>query len=105
MKAVLYTDRGNDIVRAAMGSSDSEAEEAAVVKETDPALPSSSPAKPGGDQISAVIGNVGRWQLEKVLLVFLAAAPGKNTKLLNNKPEYHHLHHIKLQIRKNKNQS
>ena len=56
-----------------------EAEEEAVVKETDPALPSSPPTKEGGggDQISAVIGNVGRWQLEKVLLVFLASAPGK----------------------------
>ena len=60
-----------------MGSSDTEAEEEAVVKETDPALPSCPPTKEGGDQISAVIGNVGRWQLEKVLLVFLASAPGK----------------------------
>ena len=60
-----------------MGSSDTEAEEEAVLKETDPALPSSPPSKEGGDQISAVIGNVGRWQLEKVLLVFLASAPGK----------------------------
>ena len=72
-----------------MGNSDAEAEteEESVVKETDPALPPSSPVKQGGDQISAVIGNVGRWQLEKVLLVFLASAPGKNKeilKLLNN---------------------
>ena len=65
-----------------MANTDTEAEaeaEEAVVKETDPALPSSSsPTKEGGggDQISAVIGNVGRWQLEKVLLVFLASAPG-----------------------------
>ena len=61
-----------------MGSSETETEEEAVVKETEPALPSSSPppSKEGGDQISAVIGNVGRWQLEKVLLVFLASAPG-----------------------------
>ena len=67
-----------------MSTSNTEAEEEAVVKETDPALPSSSssPTKQGGDQISAVIGNVGRWQLEKVLLVFLASAPGKN----KNKP-------------------
>ena len=67
-----------------MANSDTEAEaeaetEETVVKETDPALPSSPPTKEGGggDQISAVIGNVGRWQLEKVLLVFLASAPGK----------------------------
>ena len=66
-----------------MSNSNTEAEEEVAVKETDPALPSSSsPTKQGGDQISAVIGNVGRWQLEKVLLVFLASAPGKK----NNKP-------------------
>ena len=28
------------------------------------------------DQVSEVIGEVGRWQLEKILIVFLAAAPG-----------------------------
>jgi len=35
-------------------------------------------AKPAakGDQITNVIGEVGRWQLEKVLIVFLASAPG-----------------------------
>jgi len=42
--------------------------------ETDPALP--KPAAPKQDQISAVIGEVGRWQIEKILLVFIAAAPG-----------------------------
>jgi len=31
---------------------------------------------PKGDQITAVIGEVGRWQLEKILIVFIAAAPG-----------------------------
>ena len=31
---------------------------------------------PKGDQVSAVIGEVGRWQIEKILIVFLAAAPG-----------------------------
>ena len=31
---------------------------------------------PKGDQVSAVIGEVGRWQIEKILLVFLASAPG-----------------------------
>ena len=29
------------------------------------------------DQLTAVIGEVGRWQLENILLVFIAAAPGK----------------------------
>jgi len=43
-------------------------------KETDPALP--KPAAPKGDQITGIIGEVGRWQIEKVLLVFIAAAPG-----------------------------
>ena len=33
-------------------------------------------AKPKMDQVSGVIGEVGRWQLEKILIVFLAAAPG-----------------------------
>jgi len=43
-------------------------------KETDPALP--GPAVPKGDPITSVIGEVGRWQIEKILLVFIAAAPG-----------------------------
>jgi len=43
-------------------------------KETDPALP--KPAAPKQDQITAVIGEVGKWQIEKVLLIFIAAAPG-----------------------------
>ena len=43
-------------------------------KETDPAIPK---AAPKGDQITNVIGEVGRWQLEKILIVFIAAAPGK----------------------------
>ena len=30
-----------------------------------------------GDQITNVIGEVGRWQIEKILIVFFAAAPGK----------------------------
>ena len=41
--------------------------------ETDPAIP--KPATKG-DQITNVIGEVGRWQLEKILIVFIAAAPG-----------------------------
>jgi len=42
-------------------------------KETDPAIPK---AAPKGDQVTNVIGEVGRWQLEKILIVFIAAAPG-----------------------------
>ena len=45
-------------------------------KETDPALPSRQ-TQQSADQIAKVIGNVGRWQVEKILLVFLASAPGK----------------------------
>ena len=41
--------------------------------ELEPALPKAVKA----DQVSAVIGEVGRWQLEKILIVFLAAAPGR----------------------------
>merc|ERR1719495_1497646 len=41
--------------------------------EKDPAIPQPAPKE---DQITAVIGEVGRWQLEKILIVFLAAAPG-----------------------------
>ena len=29
-----------------------------------------------GDQITNIIGEIGRWQLEKILIVFIAAAPG-----------------------------
>jgi len=35
-----------------------------------------APPKPKGDQITNVIGELGRWQFEKIILVFLAAAPG-----------------------------
>ena len=42
-------------------------------KETDPAIPKPAPK---GDQVTNVIGEVGRWQLEKILIVFIAAAPG-----------------------------
>ena len=45
------------------------------VKETDPALPKDVPKSK--DQITDVIGEVGKWQLEKILIVFLASAPGK----------------------------
>ena len=34
------------------------------------------------DQVSEVIGEVGRWQLEKILIVFLAAAPGMLLSLM-----------------------
>ena len=33
-----------------------------------------------GDQITNVIGEVGRWQIEKILIVFFAAAPGTGDK-------------------------
>ena len=42
--------------------------------EKDPALPKPAPK---GDQICNVIGEIGRWQLEKILIVFIAAAPGE----------------------------
>jgi len=41
--------------------------------EKEPALPKPAPK---GDQITNVIGEIGRWQLEKILIVFIAAAPG-----------------------------
>ena len=52
-------------------------------KETDPALPKAEEKPKGGDQIANVIGEVGRWQLEKILIVFLASAPGIYIALLN----------------------
>ena len=49
--------------------------------ETDPALPKNEPEKQlNKDQISSVIGEVGRWQLEKILIVFLASAPGEECR-------------------------
>ena len=45
-------------------------------KETDPALPKDLPKSK--DQITEVIGEVGKWQLQKILIVFLASAPGLN---------------------------
>ena len=36
------------------------------------------PPKPKGDQITNVIGDLGRWQFEKIILVFLASAPGNH---------------------------
>ena len=58
-----------------MGDTDENKDD--IDKETAPALPSDGPnKKPAQDQISKVIGDVGRWQIEKILLVFLASAPG-----------------------------
>lgn len=37
------------------------------------------PPKPKGDQITNVIGDLGRWHFEKILIVFLASAPGEYT--------------------------
>ena len=51
-------------------------EEPQDVKETDPALPDTKMPVKGGDQVTRVIGEVGRWHLEKILIVFLASAPG-----------------------------
>ena len=34
------------------------------------------PPKPKGDQITNVIGDLGRWHFEKILIVFFASAPG-----------------------------
>ena len=45
--------------------------------ETDPALPKPKKIIKGSDQVTSVIGEVGKWQLEKILIVFLASAPGK----------------------------
>ena len=36
------------------------------------------PPKPKGDQITNVIGDLGRWHFEKILIVFFASAPGNN---------------------------
>ena len=55
----------------------SETGEESPERETDPALPTPA-SEESGDQITKIIGNVGRWQLEKILLVFLASAPGKH---------------------------
>ena len=58
-------------------------------KETDPALPSRQ-TQQSADQIAKVIGNVGRWQVEKILLVFLASAPGKTETIqILNKSNYY----------------
>jgi len=43
--------------------------------ETEPALPKPN-KEVKEDQVVKVIGEVGRWQLEKILIVFIAAAPG-----------------------------
>lgn len=46
-------------------------------EETEPALQmEKSPDEPPKDQIVAVIGETGRWQLEKILIVFLISIPG-----------------------------
>ena len=51
-------------------------EESEDVKETDPALGNARKTIKDGDQVTNVIGEVGRWHLEKILIVFLASAPG-----------------------------
>ena len=56
--------------------------------ESSPALPPTKDAGKPVDQISATIGEVGRWQLQKILIVFLASAPGN--------ADYHLLYHHHL---------
>ena len=58
------------------------------------------PPKPKGDQITNVIGDLGRWHFEKILLVFLASAPGDTifndillTLLTNPLPGLAHIFH------------
>ena len=55
-----------------MGGRDTKKEKSES-SELEPALPKAAKV----DQVSAVMGEVGRWQLEKILIVFLAAAPGR----------------------------
>ena len=52
---------------------DTNKDQSEASEELEPALPKAVKT----DQVSAVIGEVGRWQLEKILIVFLAAAPGR----------------------------
>ena len=56
--------------------------------ETSPALPPTKDGAKPVDQISSTIGEVGRWQLQKILIVFLASAPGN--------ADYHLLYHHHL---------
>ena len=58
--------------------------------ETSPALPPTKDAGKPVDQISATIGEVGRWQLQKILIVFLASAPGN--------ADYHLLDHLYMEF-------
>ena len=72
--------------------------------ELEPALPKAAKV----DQVSAVMGEVGRWQLEKILIVFLAAAPGRDWSWLGNftsdnfpRPRSHlpcRLHHSQTEV-------
>ena len=59
-----------------MGTDKDSVKDTEDVKETDPALPDTKKTVKGGDQVTSVIGEVGRWHLEKILIVFLASAPG-----------------------------
>ena len=59
-----------------MGTDKDSVKDTEDVKETDPALPDAKKTVKGGDQVTSVIGEVGRWHLEKILIVFLASAPG-----------------------------
>ena len=58
--------------------------------ETSPALPPTKDAGKPVDQISSTIGEVGRWQLQKILIVFLASAPGN--------ADYYLLYHLYMEL-------
>ena len=58
--------------------------------ETSPALPPTKDGDKPVDQISATIGEVGRWQLQKILIVFLASAPGN--------ADYYLLDHLYMEL-------
>ena len=78
-----------------MSDQDKEAPDAAENTETEPPT-ETSPALPPTkndktvDQISSTIGEVGRWQLEKILIVFLASAPGN--------ADYYLLDHLYMEL-------
>ena len=58
--------------------------------ESSPALPPTKDGDKPVDQISSTIGDVGRWQLQKILIVFLASAPGN--------ADYHLLYHLYMEL-------
>ena len=65
---------------------DTNKDQSEASEELEPALPKAVKT----DQVSAVIGEVGRWQLEKILIVFLAAAPGRGEARRENRLVHSH---------------